>query len=226
MPRRNPPTCPRCRQPMKRILYGLPGKDYFENPDIILGGCIMGPFNPEWDCKCETIPNREVKFEIFVADITTLNVDAMVNAANPQLLAGGGVCGAIHDAAGPALEAECLRKYPYGIDPGMAVFTKGFNSKAKWIIHAVAPRFNPEGRWPLLTLLTAYRNALLEADKLGAKTIAMPSLGTGIYGWDVAKVAPEVIQTIKETLPELGNLETVTLCCFTEADALIYRQFV
>ena len=96
------------------------------------------------------------KLEIIVADITTLKVDAIVNEANPQLLAGGGVCGAIHAAAGPELERECLRLYPRGIQPGQAVATPGYNSQAKWIIHAVPPRADASGSGDLNTLVSAY----------------------------------------------------------------------
>lgn len=91
------------------------------------------------------------------------------------------------------------------------------------VVHAVAPQFFETGPRGLGTLLSAYTEALYEADVAGAKTIAIPSLGTGIYGWDINEVAAPVILAIIEKLPELGNIEKVILCCFTEEDAAVYR---
>jgi O-acetyl-ADP-ribose deacetylase (regulator of RNase III) len=208
---------------MKRVVMGMPLPEDYENPDIILGGCMITGLERDWNCLCEVIPNREVEFEITVSDITKLHVDAIVNAANPQLLAGGGVCGAIHRVAGPALENECLRKYPHGIFPGRAAVTKAYGLPAKMVVHAVAPRFFDTGPNGLETLVSAYKEALYEADVAGAKTVAIPSLGTGIYGWDINEVAAPVVLAIIEKLPELGNIEKVILCCYTEEDAAVYR---
>ena len=217
------PTCPRCKNPMKRVVMGMPLPEDYENPDIILGGCLIDGTERKWDCLCGVVPDRDVEFEIVVSDITKLRVDAIVNAANPQLLAGGGVCGAIHRVAGPELEAECLRKYPYGRFPGSVAVTKAYGLQAKMVIHAVAPQFFEAGLNGLGALLSAYSESLYEADVAGAKTIAIPSLGTGIYGWNIEDVSGPVLKLILEKLPELGNLEKVTLCCYTEEDATKYR---
>lgn len=160
------------------------------------------------------------KLEIIVADITTLKVDAIVNAANPQLLAGGGVCGAIHAAAGPELERECVRLYPEGIQAGEAVFTQGFNAKAKWIIHAVAPRAGLTGWGDTTALEDAYRSSVALADALEVRSLAIPSLGTGIYGWDIQNCASSVISAIAR--PNTLFLRKIYLCCFTESDADAY----
>lgn len=210
---------------MKQVIYGLPSSVDLDFEKYIYAGCIMDFPLKEWDCDCDVRPNRAVKFEIIVADITHLEVDAIVNAANERLLAGGGVCGAIHRAAGRELENFCLSKYPEGVSTGSAVATPGFESKAKWIVHAVAPKFRGDYQAGIWHLISAYRNALFESDLLGAKSVAIPSLGTGVYGWAVEHVAHDVIeQGILETLPLLGNVETVQLCCFSAADSDVYAR--
>lgn len=225
MARRMLPVCPRCRKSMKQVIYGLPSPADVDFEKYVYAGCIMDSPLKQWDCNCEVIPNRSVKFQIIVADITKLEVDVIVNAANQTLLAGGGVCGAIHRVAGRELEKYCLAKYPEGITTGAAVATPGFESKATWIVHAVAPRFKGEYQAGIWQLVSAYRNALFESDRVGAKSVAIPSLGTGIYGWSVEDVAHDVIQMgILETLPVLGNIETVQLCCFNKADFDIYDR--
>ena len=218
------PICPRCKRPMKRVIYGMPTEDLYKRDDVIFGGCILDGSERAWGCRCEQIPNRRVKFEIVVADITSQDVDVIVNAANPSLEPGGGVCGAIHQAAGPALAQACQRKYPLGVSSGSAVSTKGFNLQAKWVVHAVAPDFRLTGPAGEYLLCAAYRNALLEADTLDAKSVAIPSLGTGIYGWRVEEVAPVVITTIQNTLLELGNVEQVILCCLNSDDKSLYAN--
>ena len=216
--------CPRCKNPLKRVVYGMPSSEVMEDDSIILGGCLVGPNDRAWDCHCNVVPNRDIAFDVVVADITTLKVDAIVNAANSALLAGGGVSGAIHKVSGPQLEAECLKRFPFGIDAGSVAKTKAYNLPAKMVIHAVAPKFHETGPEGIYLLRSAYTLALLEADLAGAKAIAIPSLGTGIYGWKVANVAEAVIDAILETLPLLGNLERVTLCCFSDEDASLYGE--
>jgi len=209
---------------MKNILYGKLTSD--PGPDYIVGGCELSPDSPQWGCACEEESALKVKFQIIVDDITTLNVDAIVNAANSQLERGGGVCGAIYRAAGRELDAECSVRFPNGIATGEAVATKGYNSKAKWIIHAVAPRSKGNGDGDHLKLSNAYRNALLAADEVGARSIAFPSLGTGIYAWDVQIAAPYALHDgLRSTFNELKNITTVILCCFSEEDKRIYETF-
>lgn len=204
---------------------------------VLYSDVIFDPSMPDFECLCDVLiedgdptwPSesvaREADFAIYVNDITKLRTEAMVNAANGQLRAGGGVCGAIHRAAGLELEHECLDLYPEGVEDGGVAVTHGFNSSAKWIIHAVAPRSTGNGWGDIDVLLAAYRNAILVADELGCKSISIPSLGTGIYGWSVEKVALPVIRdAIKPLLSQVKNLEMVILCCFTKEDAEVYSQ--
>ena len=185
---------------------------------------ILDPSMPEYECLCDAYKG-DAEMAIYVNDITELRTEVMVNAANGQLLKGGGVCGAIHRAAGPELERECLALYPEGVKDGEVAVTQGFNTTAKWIVHAVAPRSRGDGWGNIDALLNAYRNAILAADDLGAKSISIPSLGTGIYGWDVAKVAlPVVRDAIAPLLSEVHHLEMVIICCFTKDDAEHYAQ--
>ena len=170
---------------------------------------------------------QTIQLILSVADITTLNVDVIVNAANPQLRRGGGVCGAIHAAAGPELERECLSLYPDGIQPGQAVPTGGHNSRAKWIIHAVAPVSDGSPNQNDFDLQMAFANSIRVASELGAKSMAIPSLGTGIYGWKIPEIG---FRIMKDAIPapafQSPSLETVILCCFSEADADAYWDFV
>lgn len=219
------PTCPNCGQPMKRILYGMPTEDVAKSGVYIIGGCLIGDSSPEWGCECANASSANVvDFQIVVNDITRLDVDVIVNAANSQLLAGGGVCGAIHRAAGLELELYCMMNFPNGTPAGTAVITPGFHTKAKHIVHAVAPRFSETGIKGISTLINAYRSAIYAADEAGAESIAIPSLGTGIYGWKVEDVAYLVVeQGIKATFANLKSLKRVILCCFSDSDAAEYR---
>jgi len=136
-------------------------------------------------------PNR---IELVQGNIVTEEVDAIVNAANAALVPGGGVDGAIHDAAGPALYAEA--KTLGGCPTGSARLTKAYGRlKAKWVIHAVGPRYQnkPENAGQLAS---AYRESLRLAVKVGAKTVAFPSISTGIYGYPLAEAAPIAIGTV------------------------------
>lgn len=230
MSRRKAPPCPRCHQPMKRVFYGMPAKPDFDK--YIYAGCDLGGPVREWDCLCvqdeedtSEIPSIQPEFQIIVGDITALQVDAIVNAANPQLAKGGGVCGAIHAVAGLGLEAECRERYPNGIEIGQAAITGGHNSLAKWIVHAVAPRADSSGTGDHAALAMAYQNAIRLADEAGAKTIAFPSLGTGIYGWDVEKAAGyALLDGIFPALSQTQHLAKVILCCFTREDANVYGR--
>lgn len=157
-------------------------------------------------------------FEIIRADITTLAVDVIVNAANSRLIPGGGVDGAINKAAGPELAKAMMA---IGRCPtGQAVITPAFNLNAKYVVHTVAPVYaqHPEKAvWRLLA--DCYRNALSLALAHGAQSVAFPSLGTGVYGIPIARAAHVAVSTCAAaTLPE-----RVIFCCFSESDAEHYR---
>jgi O-acetyl-ADP-ribose deacetylase (regulator of RNase III) len=210
---------------MKKVIYGMPAKDEVRLDRYIYAGCVIELPMKEWDCLCYLDAEPEIDFKIIVGDITQLDVDVVVNAANPQLQRGGGVCGAIFKVAGPGLAEEILDKYPHGIEVGEAAITGGYASRAKWIVHAVAPRAGSDGFGDHVKLSNAYRNAILLADSVGAKSIAIPSLGTGIYGWDVAKAAPYVIHDgISPSMGQLRNVKSIVLCCYTASDAETYTS--
>lgn len=118
--------------------------------------------------------------EVIRGDITAERVDAIVNAASPQVRGGGGVDGAIHRAAGPGLLRECVERFPEGLPVGGAGWTTAHELPARWVIHAVGP---VHGRGSREQLLSAYANSLARADELGAETVAFPLISAGIYGW-------------------------------------------
>jgi O-acetyl-ADP-ribose deacetylase (regulator of RNase III) len=156
------------------------------------------------------------------ADITTLDVDAIVNAANESLLAGGGVCGAIHRAAGPGLEKECLERYPEGCITGSAVVTRGHNLKARFVVHAVGPRWRGGTEMEDDTLKRTYMRALQHAHGSGIRTIAFPSISTGIFGFPADRAAEIAIEAVKQNQ---GDIE-VTFCCFSDDDFNRYRALL
>jgi O-acetyl-ADP-ribose deacetylase (regulator of RNase III) len=133
-----------------------------------------------------------VRIEAVQGDITTQDVDVVVNAANSSLLGGGGVDGAIHAAAGPELLAACreLRRttYPDGLPPGDAVATPGFRLPARWVVHTVGPNLHA-GQDDPTVLASCFTRSLEIAVEVGARSIAFPAVSAGVYGWDVAEVA-------------------------------------
>ncbi|MEK6910696.1 MAG: O-acetyl-ADP-ribose deacetylase [Nanoarchaeota archaeon] len=160
-----------------------------------------------------------MQLEIIKEDITKLSVNAIVNAANNGLLGGGGVDGAIHNAAGLELLAECkeLRRvaYPGGLPTGQAVVTKGYNLPAKYIIHTVGPIYD-EDENPGELLRSAYGNSLNLAEKLNLKSIAFPAISTGVYGYPKQE-ALHIVAEVMSSFP-FKSLERVILCYFSEAD--------
>jgi O-acetyl-ADP-ribose deacetylase (regulator of RNase III) len=155
------------------------------------------------------------------ADITTLAVDAIVNAANSSLLGGGGVDGAIHRAAGPELLRECrgLR----GCAVGDAKLTRGYRLPASFVVHTVGPVWHGGMDGEPELLASCYRRSLQVAAAAGARTIAFPGISTGVYGYPVALAAPVAVSTVRATLDELGTIEHVTFCCFSRADLAVYQ---
>ena len=158
------------------------------------------------------------------ADITTLDVDAVVNAANSTLLGGGGVDGAIHDAAGPGLLAECKRLG--GCPPGEARITGGYRLKAKHIIHTVGPIWGGGGRGEAATLASCYERSLRLALDHGLRSVAFPSISTGAYGFPLDLAAPIAIRTVRELTARSEDLEEVIFCCFSGRDYDFYRQLL
>src|SRR5438094_8103454 len=148
-------------------------------------------------------PIGSTRLEICIADIITLNVDAIVNADNKTLLGGGGVDGAIHRAAGPKLLEECwtLR----GCNTGEVKVTKGYNLSAKFVIHTVGPIYGRLGGRESEMLANCYRNSLKIADASDFKSIAFPSISTGAYGYPVQKASQIALQTTKEYVAEGGS---------------------
>ncbi len=157
-------------------------------------------------------------------DITRLRVDAIVNAANTALRGGGGVDGAIHQAAGPELLDE-LRRYP-GCAPGDAVLTRGYRLPARWVIHAVGPVWRGGGDGEERVLRRAYDEAFARAREAGAgadrvRTIAFPAISTGVYGYPKREAAAVALAAMRDHAP---TFDRVAACLFDAASEAVYRE--
>ncbi len=161
------------------------------------------------------------KIELVKGDITKLEVDAIVNAANSTLLGGGGVDGAIHVAAGAELLEEC--KTLGGCPVGEARITKGYNLPAKYVIHTVGPVFSKTEDRSLL-LQAAYRNSLYIAKENGIRTIAFPNISTGVYRYPREEAARIAIKTVRDFCEEFGIFDRVIFCCFENENFEIYKK--
>src|SRR6188474_3329444 len=151
------------------------------------------------------------------ADLTTLAVDAIVNAANTSLMGGGGVDGAIHRAAGRELVVECATLN--GCHPGDAKITKGYKLPAKHVIHTVGPVWHEGDRHEAETLASCYRRSLEVAQEHGLRTIAFPCISTGVYGYPPDQSAAVAVKTVREVITtHPGAFDEITFCCFSESD--------
>jgi len=162
------------------------------------------------------------RLEVIVADITTLSVDAVVNAANTSLLGGGGVDGAIHRAAGPELLAEC--RTLGGCETGNARITRGYRLPAKHVIHAVGPVWNGGGRGEDELLASCYRRAVELCRANSLASIAFPAISAGVYRFPADRAAGIAVKTVAEVLPSAPSLTRVIFCCFSPDSARLHER--
>jgi O-acetyl-ADP-ribose deacetylase (regulator of RNase III) len=166
--------------------------------------------------------------ELLKGDITKLEVDAIVNAANSSLLGGGGVDGAIHRAGGPAILEECqrIRAKQGGCMVGEAVITTGGNLPAKFVIHTVGPTWNGGKNNEEALLASAYRSSLALAVEHQLRSIAFPNISTGVYRFPKDRAAEIAIDTVKEFLNLSGAEIKVTFVCYDEENYRIYEELI
>jgi len=169
------------------------------------------------------------KIESILGDITTLNVDAIVNAANSSLMGGSGVDGAIHNAAGPQLLDECIkiaesRRLNEPCPVGDAVITGAGELPAKYVIHTVGPVWRGGNKGEPELLASCYRKSLLLAQDNGIESIAFPNISTGVYGYPKDKAAKVAVDTVRETLKETPGIKKVVFVCFDKENYSLYNS--
>ena len=168
------------------------------------------------------------RIQLIKGDITEVDVDAIVNAANSTLLGGGGVDGAIHRKGGPKILEECklirATQWPDGLPTGKAVLTSGGNLKAKYVIHTVGPIWLGGFHVESELLKQAYRNSLKLAVQNGIKTIAFPSISTGAYGYPIEEASRVAVGLVKKFLEKEDKIKKVTFVLFSDLDFAVYLR--
>ncbi len=162
------------------------------------------------------------RIEIVPGDITQLDVDAIVNAANAQLRPGGGVCGAIHRAAGRNLREACAKIGH--CDTGKSVATDGFDLKADYVIHTVGPVWHGGGQNEEALLASCYRTSLKIARQIGARSLAFPAISTGVYGFPLDRATAIAVATVREFLEKDDSIDRVVFSVFGDAAEAAYRR--
>lgn len=162
--------------------------------------------------------------DLIKGDITTLDIDCIVNAANENLMPGGGVCGAIHQSAGKDLALECKRIGNCGV--GEARITKGYNLKARNVIHTVGPIWHGGQHGENQYLFNCYKKSLLLSTHHGIETIAFPNISTGIFGYPKQLAAETAIEAVKQHQLSGRRLKDVIFCCFDEENFQLYNRLL
>lgn len=163
--------------------------------------------------------------DVVLADITTVAVDAIINAADNRMRGGGGVDGAIHSAGGPAILRDCVARFPDGLATGDAGWTTAGSLPARWVIHTVGPNYNA-GQRDRALLTSCYRRALEVADELGARSVAFPLISAGVFGWPKTDAIAAAVETIGSAATSVQSVRLVTLGrdMYEEIDAALARQ--